>query len=526
MAKASFTVDLYDVDPTGQVLVGSSSSSGSLNIAFGNSAAQSEDVNGVPGNAPLKFLLASHTFLPGHSILVHMEILPQGAGTVLSFYFDNQVTPSYVTLYSQNIVTVVNTWTTNATGSPAAAFTPTAANLQVDMLANVTDPLGGYDINASARGATYARVTLNLTSPTGTQLLASRRMNLLSGGQLSFVNLFRLNYTLTAPFPGQYNFTVTATDNTGNVAIGNASFHVGQTYHLQAEAVDAKARPLRGATILGQIQGITVFAQNTNTSGWINRIVVSGSYNLSVIWRGSVVNTTLNFLVIRNSSLVLHCAVYDPKFQALDDVYTGLPQAQIFIQSPNGTSAIYPSFTSASGFVNLTESQGGIYHLIVLWKGVVVYNSTVTVTSDGPFAFRTQVYQIRMIAQGQDGSKIQGALIAIHSPTSAEIVYSFGLTNASGVAVFRLPVGQYTAEGYFSTTYLLTAINSPPVSMLITVQTSHAETMTFQGYPPPVTSTGAFQLGLLSLLIIVVAAIIGYLLGKRGRGRSQTTVKE
>ncbi len=71
-------------------------------------------------------------------------------------------------------------------------------------------------------------VTLNLTNPAGSQLLVKQRMNLLSGGQLSFRNLFRLNYTLTAPVSGQYNFTVIATDNSGNAARGSGSFNVGQ----------------------------------------------------------------------------------------------------------------------------------------------------------------------------------------------------------------------------------------------------------------------------------------------------------
>lgn len=518
-AKASFTVALYDVSSSGQVVAGTSASTGSLNIAFGTTAAQSEDVNGVPGNAPLKFSVGSYTFLPGHSILVHVEILPQGSGTVLSLYFDNQVTPSFVSLYSNSIVTVVSAWTTNSTGFPVAVFAQTSVNLQVDMVANVTDPLGGYDINASAVGTTYARVTLNLTSPTTAKLIVQQRMSLLSGGRVSFQNHFGLNYTFTSAFPGQYNYTVTAIDNSGNVAIGNGYFQVGQVYRLQAEAVDAKDRPLASATIFGKIQGFTVFAQDTNSSGWIDRLVVAGSYTLGVIWRGTVVNTTSGYLIAQNSTIVLHSAVYDPKFQALDDVNSGLPQAEVFIQSPNGTSATYPLFTTSNGFVNLTESQGGIYHLIVLWKGVVVFNNTVNVTSDGPFSFRTQVYQIKIIAQGQDGSKLSGALIAIHSPTSAEIVYSFGLTDSTGTIIFRLPVGNYTVLGYYSTTYLLTAVNSPPVFQGITVTSSRTETLTFQGVPPPITSTLAFQLGGLFLILLVLAAGGGYFVGKRGRGK-------
>jgi hypothetical protein len=519
IAKASFTVALYDVSPSGQALVGSSASTGSLNIAFGNSAAQSEDVNSVPPNAPLKFSIGSYTFLPGHSILVHVEILPQGSGTTLSLYFDNQVTPSYVSLYSQTIVTVAKVWTTNSTGIPVAAFIPTGANLQVDMVANVTDPFGGYDINASTLGTTYARVTLNLTSPTGSQLLVKQRMTLISGSQLSFQNLFRLNYTLNSPFPGQYNYTVTAIDNSGNVAIGNGYFLVGQTYRLQAEAVDAKNRALAGALILGKIQGIFVFEQDTNSSGWIDRILVSGTYTLNVIWRGTIVDTT-TYVVSQNSTVVLHSAVYDPKFQALDDVNSGLPQAEIFIQSPNGTRTSYPFFTNAIGYVNLTESQGGDYNLVVLWKGIAVFNNTINVTSDGPFAFKTQVYQIKIIAQGQDGGKLQGALIAIHSPTSAEIVYSFGLTDSTGTVIFRLPVGTYTVNGYYSTTYLLTAVNSPVVIQPITVTSSHTETLTFQGVPPPITSTLGFQLGALFLILLVLAAGGGYFIGKRGKGKS------
>ncbi len=522
--KASFTVTIADVSlGSGQVIVGSTPSSGSLNVAFGNPSypAQSTDVNSVLGNtgSPLRMNIGTtHTFLAGHSVLVHVEILPQASG-ILGFYFDNQVTPSYVTLYVQPVVTVSNVWTTNSTGAPMAAFAPGGANLQVDILANVTDPLGGYDINASTVGTTYATVTLNLTSPTGSQLLVRQRMELISGGQVSFQNLFRLNYTLNSPFPGQYNYTVIAIDNSGNVALGNGSFQIGQTYRLQAEAVDAKNRALAGATILGKIQGIFVFEQETNSSGWIDRIVVSGAYTLNVIWRGTIVNTTM-FGIDQNSTIVLHCAVYDPRFQALDDVNTGLPQAEVFMQSPNGTSTTFPFFTTSNGFVNLTESQGGVYRLIVLWKGISVYNNTVNVTSDGPFAFKTEVYQIKIIAQGQDGSKLQGALIAIHSPTSAEIVYSFGLTDSSGTVIFRLPVGTYTVNGYFSTTYLLTAVNSPTVTQGITVTSSHSETLTFQGVPPPLTSTLAFQLGALFLILLVLAAGGGYFMGKRSKGKS------
>ncbi len=525
--KASFTVAIGDVSSSGQVPVGSTPSSASLNVAFGNpsSPAMSTDVNSVFGNTGSPLLLSigvTHLFLPGHSVLVHVEILPQASG-ILGFYFDHQITPSYVTLYVQPVVTVANTWTTNSTGAPMATFAPSGANLQVDIIANVTDPLGGYDINASTLGTMYARVTLNLTSPTGSQLLVQQRMNLLSGGRLSFQNLFRRNYTLNSPFPGQYNYTVTAVDNSGNVAIGRGFFQVGQTYRLQAEAVDAKNRALAGATILGKIQGTFVFAQNTNSSGWIDRIVVSGSYTLNVIWRGTIVNTTI-YVIAQNSTIVLHSAVYDPKFHALDDVNTGLPQAEIFIQSPNGTSAAYPFFTSLTGFLNLTESQAGGYHLIVLWKGIVVYNSTVNVASDGPFAFRTQVYQIKIIAQGQDGSKLQGALIAIHSPTSAEIVYSFGLTDSTGTVIFRLPVGIYTVNGYYSTTYLLTAVTSPPVTQGITATSSHSETLTFNGVPPPITSTLAFQLGALFLILLVLAAGGGYFVGKGGGRKSASKV--
>lgn len=140
-----FSAIIYEVTSTGQTLVGSTESTGSQTLPFGSTPANSRDVNSVAGNDPLILNFPAYTFRKGSSILIHIEVNPQGAGAKMFFYYDHSICPSYVTLYSYDHVEVSAVWTANATGHPETVFKVVGEPTMVQINANVTDPIGGYD---------------------------------------------------------------------------------------------------------------------------------------------------------------------------------------------------------------------------------------------------------------------------------------------------------------------------------------------------------------------------------------------
>jgi len=511
--KGTFKVDIYEVTYLGgQVLVGSTGASGSMNLAYGSTPAHSRDVNSVAGNTPLKLTFSSHTFKKGSSILLHIEVVP-GGGTVMSFYYDNNISPSYVTFYSENYVDIPQVWTANATGYPTIVFVAIETTNLVQINANITDPFGGYDFNASQVGTKHARVSVTVVNPAGVNVVDNERMTLMQGGLSSFSNILQYNWTFSLAVPGRHNITVTATDNTGNTAVGTAFFIIGQTYRLQAQAVDSKARPLINAYIAAYAAGYAALSDHTNSSGWIDRQIVSGVYNFTVTWQGTVVNSTLNLVVNANTTLVFTCRVFDLTFRFIDDVDTPLPEAQVFIEWPNGTANILPLYTTIGGLVNLTQAPAGNYTINVFWKSVNVQTATVTVISDGPYTIRTKVYQLTAEVSGNNGAPVRGAYVVVS--TQAGVVYDFKMTNASGMAVFKLPVGVYRIDAYYSTTYWLSSIATNASESPVSVTSSGLVAVTFTDFPPSITSTIGFWL--LVIPIIVVVALVAYIIYTRRR---------
>ena len=507
-----FSAIVYEVTATGQTLVGSTASTGSQTLPFGSTPADSRDVNSVAGNDPLVLNFPAYTFRKGSSILIHIEVNPQGAGAKMFFYYDNSVCPSYVTLYSYDHVEVSAVWTANATGHPETVFKVIGEPTMVQINANVTDPLGGYDFNASSTDTKYALVTATVLNPAEVLVVDNERMTLTNGGITSFVNLLQYNWTFSTAIPGQYNVTISATDNSGNTVNGTAFFWIGQTYRIQVQAVDSKMRPLTNARIAASVEEYVALSDYTNATGWIDARIVGGTYNFTVTWRGVVVNSTLNFPVDANTTLVLNCRVYDPSFIFVDDVDGPLPEAQVFIESPNGTTNILPLYTTLNGLVNLTQAPAGDYGFTLYWKGVKVLHATQSVDSDGPYTIKCEVYQLAVEVLGNNGAPVRGAYVIIY--TEAGIVYDFRMTDATGMAVSKLPVGVYRIEVEYSATYWLTGVTASATEPLKEVTSSGSVTITLTDFPPSMWTTVGFWL-LIAFVIVVVLGTVGFLY-KRG----------
>ena len=509
---ATFSAIVYEVTSTGQTLVGSTQSTGSQTLPYGSTPANSRDVNSVAGNDPLILNFPAYTFRKDSSILVHIEVNPQGAGAKMFFYYDHSICPTYVTLYSYDHVEVSTVWTANTTGNPETVFKKIEDSNTVQINANVTDPLGGYDFNASLISTKYAMVTATVVNPAGVPVVDSERMTLINGGITSFVNLLQFNWTFSTAVPGQYNVTVSATDNSGNTVNGTAFFWIGQTYQIRVQAIDSKMRPLTNAHIAASVEEYLALSDYTNATGWIDAQIVGGIYNFTVIWQGVVVNSTINFSVVDNTTLVLNCRVYDLKFLFVDDVNDPLPEAQVFIESPNGTTNILPLYTTLSGFVNLTQAPAGDYGFTLYWKGVKVLQETQSVDSDGPYTIKCGVYQLEVEVLGNDGRSIHGVYVIIYG--EAGIVFDFKMTDVMGKAISKLPVGVYRIEVQYSATYWLTGVTANATEPLKEVTSSSSVTITLTDFPPPMWTTIGFWL-LIALIIVVVLGIVG-LLYKRG----------
>jgi hypothetical protein len=154
-----------------------------------------------------------HTFAQSSTIDLSVTV-NDGAAADSRIWYDS---PSY---QSKVILPVVNPgepakiWTADTTGSVKSTFPIQSQTVMIS--ANVTDPFGGYDVNATTIGTKAAPVTLTLTGPGGSTLVSAQRMTQLTGGVAILNNLFQYNVSISGT-AGNYTATVSSTDNSGNM---------------------------------------------------------------------------------------------------------------------------------------------------------------------------------------------------------------------------------------------------------------------------------------------------------------------
>ncbi len=433
-----FSAIVYEVTSTGQTPVGSTASTGSQTLPFGSSPADSRDVNSVAGNDPLMLNFPAYTFRKGSSILIRIEVNPQGAGANMFFYYDHPICPSYATVYSENYAQIASVKTFDYKYAETNMFSPnwTGSRRKVVAQANVTDPFGGYDINM-VNASIFD--PLNQSVPDFDNVVMTRISNGL--WTIHYSHLYEANwsYPETAML-GNYTLKVSVVDNTGNIEHSSHIFNIGV--------------------------------------------------------------------------IILH----NPTFQVVDDANTAMPNAEVYITLPNGTTNNLPLLTNDTGFISLTKVPTGNYSLKILWKGWVVQETTQYVDSDGPYTITCQVYQLTVQVSGNDGSSVHGAYAVIY--TQAGIVYDFKMTDASGQAVFQLPssniqaVGPYRIETFYSTSYWLTYVAVSATEPSVSVVSSRSVRITLDGFPPAIWTTMQFWL-IVALVAAAVLSII-YVLHKKG----------
>jgi signal transduction histidine kinase len=195
---------------------------------------------------------------------------------------------------------------------------------------------------------------------------------------------------------------------------------------------------------------------------------------------------------------------YDPSFLITDDLNDPLPNAQVYITWPNGTTDTFPKYTSSEGFINLTGIVAtSNIDFAILWKGITVQQTTVQVDSDGPYTVKTRVYQLTVQVSANNGATINGVYVVLYGQSG--VGYELEVTSAIGHAIFKMPEGTYRIDVRYASNYWLTAVNAN-ASDTVQLKEFTVKNMVLVGFLPAIWSTVGFLL--LLLTIIVVALIV------------------
>jgi len=470
-----------------------------------------------------------HTFQASSTILVVVTIT-SGVRAATIWYNASWV-PTHLVLPSDDFARVQSVSFLDSTGTPRASFDPLAPNKTITIVANVTDPLGGYDIHW---------VNLTLVQPGGATILDAAPMTLASGTPISFVSVYQLTWNYSGHPVGRYNATASVVDKSGYYYFQqfyttagfldsmDASFYIGGLpAYVNVRAVDSKSVPLGGATITLVSGNVTVDAKTTDSTGLANFSMAMGSYVFQVWWQGVLVasqDADISGNVSAASPLLILANVYYPIFQADDAEGKPLPGASILFLHPNGTK-LGPLKTNATGEVALSQVPIGVYGLVVSWRGVDVFTGPESVSSNGVIAFRVAVYQLTVTAMSGSGAALPGVFVSVIDSTG--LVFDAGVTGSDGTVVLRLPAGDYTIQARYITDQMGTLYDSGVRSTEVSLTSSTGVTITFADFPIPFTSTLAFLFGLLYAVTVAVLLVVFLLLWRRrARGERKPEAPE
>jgi hypothetical protein len=376
-----------------------------------------------------------HTFSPGNTILAAVVVNP-GSTVSARIWYDSSSFPSLAIFPSVDHIAVASVETYRADNTQTSTFEPTYSERLVRIRSNVTDPFGGYDVYE-------ANVTV--LDPSGHTVVENEGMTRIAGNSESFSTMFEFNYTYGIDaLTGQYNITVTATDNNGHNVSGYGFFIIGmwQSYLFYTE--DSKGLCLPNAELI-ITQSATQTIGFTNSSGfWGPVLLPTGEFNVSVIWEGVVVNSSLNFIVpyTNVTTLVtLRCHVHDVIVTLVDSKGFTLPNTPVSVTFANGSKTILPLYTFSNGSLYFDRIPWGTYSFQAYWQGILVNSSSVYIDSNEQIILNCQVYYGSFRVIDDTGIPLKEAFIIVAQPN---VTSSLLATDSSGsFNLNRIPVGNY-----------------------------------------------------------------------------------
>lgn len=475
----------------------------------------------TPHDLVLSIASVHHVFPAGSSIRILLSVqLGTRTGTL---WYNGSWVPTHLIIQSDSFAQVHDLAFLDPTGTPRQNFDPLAANKTIRIRANVTDPLGGYDIHW---------VNFTLIQPGGAILLDAVPMAQIAGNPISFASLYQVVWNYTGGATGRYNATATVVDQSGYFRFLEAFttsgyvdtmasfFYVGGLpVYVNVQVVDSKAADLVGAQVTLVSGGVAVDLEVSDASGIANFTMAKGEYTFQIAWQGIAVGSlvyTASANVSASSPVTITASVYYPDFQAQDANGAALADASILFLHPNG-SKLGPYKTNATGDVLLSQVPQGTYGLLVSWRGVDVYTGAASVSSNSVITFKTAVYELTVTAKDANGQVLPGAFISVVDSTG--LVFDAGVTAADGIVTLRLPAGNYTIDARYITVESGTLYDSGVRTQAVGLTSSTSTTVTFSDFPLPFTSTLAFLFALVYAVTIAAFVVVLYLMRRRSRSK-------
>jgi hypothetical protein len=203
-------------------------------------------------------------------------------------------------------------------------------------------------------------------------------------------------------------------------------------------------------------------------------------------------------------------AYYNPVIVIVDDNGNPLPGAAVYVTWRNGTVEQAPHVSDQNGTIKLVNAPEGQYGFVVYYKNQIVQQTTVRISSNGPYTIKTLVYQLDVQVLDNGKNPVGNAFIVIYTPLGDGV--AINITDNAGYAVVRLPAGTYTIEAYYTADYWLTPAKTNATAQ-VTISQSTQQQVVLAEYPPAIWTTYGFWLLVAAIITIAVAVVL--LLRKR-----------
>ncbi|MBS3790097.1 MAG: helix-hairpin-helix domain-containing protein, partial [Candidatus Thermoplasmatota archaeon] len=281
-------------------------------------------------------------------------------------------------------------------------------------------------------------------------------------------------------------------------------------YYLDYELVDAQGNAVENARIFVRHSEISegrnlIADRMTDENGTIQFRLPRGEQTFTARWKEITVAEEENFSLNSNELLNKTADIYYLDMEVFDDRGEPLVGSEVRI-TYQGADKLYQSQHTDENGKAMARIPAAEWDVEVKWIDTQIYSDSFTVSEDQTeLEMQTRVHYLTIETTNKSGEKLSDVHVKV---ISEDRVWS-GYTE-NGSITFRLPElpegENYTIEGNFKTTYLLTDVNVNETDTIELGSTEEPEkTMSFDDYPIPLYRTNLFIF--IGILIVILAAI-------------------
>lgn len=304
------------------------------------------------------------TLSVGSTILLHVTLSSHDKVTSVSLLYDNQATPTQITLSLLNVTNAsIDLLTSTGLSTRIFETDPASNNATVGMRIKIVDALGLYRLKTASMKV--------FNSSGGASISYSNILPVTSA-----VSVYNATFTTSITLAADaYTLLLTTTDQSGYAYSLSNDFYVAPYFPADIRVIDTASRPIQGAyiTISNPIANYTAETDSTGSttlSAPYSRIV--GSYQLTVLWRNLTLSQSVLFVPSGTVTIVVQA--YDPTIRVRLSLFGfDLPGSPVELLA--GSKPVTSGLTNSSGHVTFTQIPRGDYNVDVYYLGV--YHRTV-----------------------------------------------------------------------------------------------------------------------------------------------------